>query len=124
MTRSNKILAIATTAPLLLALFGCSPHPASGTWTAAATTDSGFNRIDVNFDGKADLYEVGEDNAGRHCFWGRESKQAITLTCKPAFDTDIEERYRLIINEDGTATLMQDNTMAARFSRPPQQAPN
>lgn len=101
--------------PLLLVLAGCSPHPAAGVWAAAA--DNGFNRLEVTYEGRALLYTAGEDKAGRHCFWGGESAQAIALTCKPAFNTELEERYRLTLDADGTARLMQDDQVMAHLLR-------
>lgn len=104
-------------APLLLALAACSPHPATGTWATAAEPGRGFNRLDVTYEGRAHLFEVGEQEAGRRCFWGGESAQAIAMTCKPALDTAREERYHLALGADGIATLTRDGEVMARFSR-------
>lgn len=101
---------------LALFLAGCAPHPATGTWTAAEN-DSTFTRLEVTFEGRALLFQAGEQEAGRRCFWGGESAQAIALTCKPAADPESEERYHLTVGEDGAATLTRDGKIAARFVR-------
>jgi hypothetical protein len=118
MTQSTTRLALLSAAPLLLALAGCSPHPATGSWISPTQADSGFSRLEVTYEGQALLFEAGEKEAGRRCFWGGESAQAIALTCKPAFNPESEERYRLTIGEDGSASLTRDGKVAARFSRP------
>jgi hypothetical protein len=117
MNRIARRLAWSSAAPLVAMLTACSPHPAAGNWQAAENTDSGFTRLEVTYEGRANLYEAGEEEAGRHCFWGVENAQGIALTCKPAFDTAIEERYQLSVGENGTATLMRDGTVIARFTK-------
>ncbi len=115
MNRIARVLALSSAAPVFAALTACSPHPATGNWQSA--DDAEFVRLEVTYEGWANLYEAGEKEAGRHCFWGAESKQGIALACKPAFNTDIEEHYGLAIAEDGTATLMRDREVAARFTK-------
>lgn len=117
-----KTLALPCSALLLLSLTGCAPHPASGVWATPKEPDSGFDRLEVTYEGHAQLYTVGEKEAGRHCFWGGESKQSIVMTCKPASNLDTEERYHLIVNADGSATLTQDGKEVAKFTRQAQQA--
>ncbi|WP_303905906.1 hypothetical protein [Thiohalomonas denitrificans] len=119
MNRAGTTLSLLGAAMLLLALAGCSPHPATGTWAATSESGSKFGRLEVTYEGRANLFEFGEEEAGRHCFWSGESKQAISMSCKPAFDTDIEEHYRLNLEGDGTATLMGDGKAMAHFSREP-----
>lgn len=119
MKHSTKTLALLSSLPLFLSLAACSPHPATGVWAAAEPVPSGFNRLEVTYEGRANLFAVGEETAGRHCFWGGESKQAIRLTCRPA-EQEIDESYRFVINADGTATLMQDETALVRLARPAQ----
>ncbi|SCZ64088.1 hypothetical protein [Thiohalomonas denitrificans] len=118
MNRARTTLSLLGALTLLLALTGCSPHPAAGNWTATAE-DSQFSRLEVTYEGRANLFEFGEEKAGRHCFWSGESKQVISMSCKPAFDTDIEEHYRLNLEGDGTAILMRDDQAVAYFSPEP-----
>jgi len=107
-------LLITLAVALLPALLGCAPHPAAGTWSAAS---GDFSRLEITYEGRALLYAAGEETASRHCFWGGESALSIALTCKPAFDTSSEERYRLAILADGSAELTRDGTVQARLSR-------
>lgn len=104
---------------LLPALFlaGCSPHPATGTWSGAATASAQFHRLEVTYEGRALLYAAGEDTAGRHCFWGGESAQSIAMSCTPAFNPELEEHYRLVIGADGRASLMQGNSTLVQLER-------
>lgn len=117
MFSTNKTQLILRAAPLLLALTACSPHPATGTWATTTKLDSGFNRLDVTYEGRAHLFAVGEQEAGRRCFWGGESAQVIAMACKPAFDTAREERYHLTLGADGIATLTRNGEVMALFSR-------
>lgn len=116
MKRSVLARSLLPPGALLLWLTGCSPHPATGTWVTADNVDSGFNRLEVTYEGRANLFTAGEQEAGRHCFWGGESAQAISMVCKPASNTDIEERYRLVV-KDGAATLIRDGVLLSRFER-------
>lgn len=117
MNPPGNIIALMRATPLLLALAGCSPHPATGIWTAAPDTVRGFNRLEITYEGRALLFAVGESEAGRHCFWGGESAQSVAMSCKPAFDTSIEEHYRMTLRENGTATLLRDGEVVAQLSR-------
>ena len=105
-------------AALLLALAGCAPHPAAGTWIAAPGAGAGFQRLEVTYEGRADLFAAGEAQAGRHCFWSGDSARAIALACKAASSPDLEEHYRLVVDGNGTATLLRDGEETARFTRP------
>ncbi|WP_127478051.1 hypothetical protein [Sulfurivermis fontis] len=102
--------------PLLL-LAGCSPHPATGTWSGAAPESGRFQRLEVTYEGRALLYAAGEDKAGRHCFWSGESAQSIALSCTPAFNPELEEHYRLVIGADGRASLRQGDKVLAQWER-------
>jgi hypothetical protein len=117
MTTPRNTQLILCAAPLLLTLAACSPHPATGTWATTTRPDSGFDRLDVTYEGRAHLFAVGEQEAGRRCFWSGESAQAIAMTCKPDFDTAQEERYHLTLGADGIATLTRDSEVMALFSR-------
>ncbi|GAB4301181.1 MAG: hypothetical protein Kow0096_21800 [Thiohalomonadaceae bacterium] len=76
-----------------------------------------FHRLEVTYEGRALLYAVGEDQAGRHCFWGGESARSIALSCTPAFNPELEEHYRLVIGADGRASLMQGDSTLVQFER-------
>lgn len=101
----------------IVLLAGCAPHPATGHWVTTADTGTGFTRLEVTYEGRANLYAAGEKEAGRHCFWSGESARAVAITCKPAFNTEIEEHYHLNVQADGTAVLSQADKVLAHFSR-------
>ncbi len=115
MNRAGTILSLISATTLLLA--GCSPHPATGTWVAGAESDAEFNRLEVTFEGRANLFKPDEKQAGRHCFWSGETRQVISMSCKPASNPDIEEHYRLEVGEDGIAVLLRNGKETARLSR-------
>lgn len=111
--------ALRTLSPLpLLALFGCSPHPGTGEWQAEGDNPVGLTRLEVRYEGWADLYARGEDEAGRRCFWGGTGKQSISLTCSRADDPDAEEHYTLNVDAGGTATLSRHGQAIGRFVHP------
>jgi len=88
-----------------LLLAGCSPHPGSGIWIATSENEPGFKKIDVQFEGRADIYTATDEVAVRRCFWGSMSPTQLALDCVQAADTEIKENYRLNVSEDGTAEL-------------------
>lgn len=104
----------------LLLLTGCSPHPATGDWSAQAESAQQFARLSVQYEGRADLYSTGAKEAERHCFWGGVSGTSISLTCVPAMDTDAREHYRFTVTESGEGVLSRDGEIVTRFLRGPQ----
>lgn len=101
----------------LLLLAGCSPHPGSGVWTAASENKPGFTKIDVQFEGRADIYNATDEAAVRRCFWGGMSPRQLALDCTQASDTDNQEHYRLTVVADDTAELTRDQQLIGTFDR-------
>lgn len=105
-------------APLaLLTLSACSPHPSSGEWLPVADNPSGFSRIDVQFEGRADFYQEGQEEAVRRCFWGGASQTTARMTCVVAADTEREETYLLSVGKDGRAELSLNGNSLGFFVR-------
>lgn len=104
-------------APLLLVLNACSPHPSSGGWSATSA-DALFERMEVRFNGNADLYTKSSDEtAAWRCFWSAIDKQTAELKCVQASDGEIEKIYALTVDEGGqAATLEQGNQILGRYS--------
>lgn len=105
----------------LFLLAGCAPHPSSGQWAPAPNENnaSGFVKIDVQFEGRADFYQEGIEKAVRHCFWGGISKNEARMKCSQA-DSEVEETYILKVGEDGSAVLSLGGKPLGRFIRLPQ----
>lgn len=111
----QKLKTIFLCTSLLLA--GCSPHPGSGVWTAASENKPGFTKIDVQFEGRADIYNATDEAAVRRCFWGGMSPRQLALDCTQASDTDNQEHYRLTVVADDTAELTRDQQLIGTFDR-------
>jgi len=103
--------------PLLSALAGCAPHPATGLWVAAEGADSPFTRLDVDFQGWAELFRNTETKEVLRCFWAGANGESIRLTCRGAEDEEAEEHYRLVVTGEAGAELKQEERVVARFVR-------
>jgi hypothetical protein len=111
-----KALLLCTSLALLA---GCSPHPGSGIWIATSENEPGFKKIDVQFEGRADIYTATDEVAVRRCFWGSMSPKQLALDCVQAANTEIKENYRLIVSEDDTAELTLKQQLIGTFSKQP-----
>lgn len=83
-----------------------------------------FERIEVMFDGKADLFRKGAKQAAYRCFWGGDSAQSLRLTCTTGQDSGIEYHYVLKVVATDQANLEQNDQLLATYSRrqgPPMQ---
>jgi hypothetical protein len=101
----------------LLLLAGCSPHPGNGVWRATSENKPGFTKIDVQSEGRADIYNATDEAAVRRCFWGGMSPRQLALDCTQAPDTDNQEHYRLTVVADDTAELTRDQQLIGTFDR-------
>lgn len=124
-----KKIIITTLLPALLLLAACSPHPGTGAWGAAkgnqVERSSEFARIDVTYEGRANIYGWLADPASdsdataiRRCFWSGVDKKTIALNCVQAVNTEIEETYMLRVDaDDRGSVLLQDGRPVTRFLR-------
>jgi len=115
----NSILKTLSLLGALALLAGCSPHPGSGVWTATSENEPGFVKIDVQYEGRADIYNATEEAAVRRCFWGGMSPKQLALDCVQAADTDIKEHYRLSVTPDGAAELTRKQQLIGIFKKQP-----
>ncbi len=116
---NNSILKTLSLLGVLALLAGCSPHPGSGVWTANSENEPGFVKIDVQYEGRADIYNATDEAAVRHCFWGGMSPKQLALDCTRASDTDNPEHYRLTVTADDTAELTRKQQLIGIFSKQP-----
>ncbi|PLY12215.1 MAG: hypothetical protein C0631_17705 [Sedimenticola sp.] len=111
-----------TVLPLLaIILSACSPHPASGTWTAPGASNDGINKVVVMYEGRAELFSPASEEALWRCFWGGKSKQNIAMECVFAANTDIESRFTLDTQGGDKATLRKAGEFVAEFSKTAEQ---
>ena len=103
---------------LSVALFlgACAPHPGAGHWVPEGTNPEGFTGLSVQFDGKAEFYAQGREEAVVRCFWGGESAETISMDCVVAENTEIQRRYALNIQAD-RAELFSGAKMVGVFTR-------
>ncbi|MES9856009.1 MAG: hypothetical protein ABW166_05330 [Sedimenticola sp.] len=100
--------------PLLLA--GCGAHPGSGNWRSVAA-DGEFVRFEVGFDGRAQLYIKGREDAVRRCFWGGVGSDEIQMKCTVADNTDVEISYRFRVIDGGRGELILSNRTIGLFDK-------
>jgi hypothetical protein len=104
--------------PLLLG--ACSPHPGAGKWISSEGEPSTFYRLEVHYDGRAELYLPGQDVEALRCFWGGAGPDSILLDCTAAEAVEERVRYVLRVAGDGGAELLQEEKRIAGFSRAPE----
>ena len=91
----------------LAALTGCSAHPGAGTWIPVAGSDTEYSRIEVRFEGRAEFFLPGRDEAKLRCFWAGDSRNSIALQCTAASNPDEELYYRLRTMGPDSAELLR-----------------
>ena len=105
---------------LVLVLQGCSPHPGSGKWQAVADSQSRFSKLDVQFEGKAELTPTDAAGETQRCFWSGKTAETIRLQCTQGDDTGLEFNYELTIdanNGDPRATLSESDKQIGVYQK-------
>jgi len=98
-------------------LSACSPHPGAGSWQAEGSNSLNVSRINITFEGTADFYTDGIEEAVRRCFWSASAEQAMQLQCVYAEDSDKKVSYQFVITEKDHAQLLQDDKIIGQFLR-------
>lgn len=99
----------------LVTLTGCSPHPGTGNWRAEGNNLLNVSRINIVYEGTADFYVDGKEDAIRRCFWSATAKRTMQMQCVHADDTDKEVNYQFVITEKGHANLLLDDKVIGQF---------
>ena len=105
---------------LALGLQACSPHPGAGHWQAREDSTSRFDKILVEFDGKAQLIPGDPKAETQRCFWSGKNARAIQLQCTEGDDTGLEFVYLLSVDATGSepiATLSLDSKPIGAYRR-------
>jgi hypothetical protein len=102
-------------AALVLLLTGCGPHPGSGAWLADPEPVAGYQRLQVEFDGRAEFFRPGEEAAALRCFWAGDSATSIKMDCISAADDATKFIYSLRVLDDGQGELLLDDKVLGRF---------
>lgn len=110
-------LASFTSLAALFMLTACAPHPASGIWLPGQAQQAPFSHLEVKYEGRAILRAGNDPQEERHCFWAGQSAASIALTCTPAFNPKLEEKYLLEVELDDRARLLQDQRLLMYFVR-------
>ncbi|HHH39844.1 MAG TPA: hypothetical protein ENK50_09750 [Sedimenticola sp.] len=109
---------------LSLVLSGCGPHPGAGDWIAEGEPVAGYQRLEVNFDGRAEFFAPGSEQAALRCFWAGDSASSIRLDCISAADDSTETRYGFrVLDKGGAGELLLDGKVLGRFRAAPVAAP-
>ena len=116
----KKITRCSLIALLIISLFmlsACSPHPGAGNWQAKDNNSLNVSRINITFEGTADFYTDGIEEAVRRCFWSASAEQSMQLQCVYAEDSDKKVKYQFIVTDKDHAQLLQDDKIIAQFLR-------
>jgi hypothetical protein len=113
----KKARALSLIMALVFSLSACSPHPGSGAWVPVGENSSGFSRLVVHFEGRAELFKPGVEGDALRCFWGGESGNSIFLDCSLAENAEVKVRYGLEVDEDGRAALTHMGRQVATLVR-------
>ncbi len=115
----NALFALLTLT-LALVLQGCSPHPGSGKWQSVADTQSRFSKLDIQFEGRAELTLTDTAAEIQRCFWSGKTAETIRLQCTQGDDTGLEFNYELTIdanNGDPRATLSESDKQIGVYQK-------
>ena len=99
----------------LVTLTGCSPHPGAGNWKAEGSNPLNVSRINIIYEGTADFYVDGKEDAIRRCFWSAVGENTMQLQCVYADDTEKKVSYQFIVTEKGHADLLLDDKIIGQF---------
>lgn len=107
----------------LVTLTGCSPHPGAGNWKVEGSNPLNVSRINIIYEGTADFYVDGKEEAIRRCFWSAIGENTMQLQCVYADDTEKKVSYQFIVTEKGHADLLLDDKVIGQFlAQAPEQA--
>ncbi|NRA71522.1 MAG: hypothetical protein HRU24_10900 [Gammaproteobacteria bacterium] len=107
-----KVLMALVALPILVS---CTGHPAAGKWQLQSTETFEFNRLVINFDGRAELYKPDSDTAWFHCFWNARAADTIAMECASADETQDNELFDFKVSGKSSGQLLQANKLLARF---------
>ncbi len=96
---------------------GCSVHPGSGIWVPAEGSESPYSRVEVLFEGRAELFVTGRKEHLFRCFWGGTTADSIHMDCISADDETLKPVFTLQVSADGTAKLSEAGKNLGLFQR-------
>jgi len=98
-------------------LVGCSAHPGSGIWVPAEGNESPYSRIEVLFEGRAELFVSGRKEHLFRCFWSGTTADSIHMDCISADDETQKTVFILQVTADGAAKLTEAGKNLGLFQR-------
>ena len=104
----------------LLFLSACAPHPGAGGWVAT-TGDAAFERLEIRFNGRADLYARKDDSkAAWRCFWAAKDDQTAQMKCVDADNAGNEQVYLFRADKaEKQGSLIQGQQTLGRYNWQP-----
>lgn len=100
-----------------LSLAACSPHPGSGIWVPAEGSDAAYAKLEVLFEGQAELFVPGREEHLYRCFWGGAAKDAIRMECVSADNESDKPVFLFQVAPDGVGQLSMDGKPVGLFTR-------
>ena len=100
-----------------LLLSACSPHPGSGIWVPLDDSEAPYTRLEVLFEGRAELFAPGREGHLYRCFWGGTDADSIRLDCISADDEAVKPVFTFRVAADGTGELIASGESIGFFQR-------
>lgn len=100
-----------------LLLSGCSPHPGSGIWLPLDDREAPYSKLEVLFEGRAELFVTGRAEHQYRCFWGGTGANSIRMECVSADNDAIKLQFDFRVAADGTGELIESGQTIGFFRR-------
>ena len=101
----------------MLLLAACSPHPGSGIWLPLDDRDNPYTRLEVLFEGRAELFVSGREAHLYRCFWGGINSDSLRMDCVSADDEAVKPAFTFRVAADGTGELIEAGESRGFFRR-------
>ena len=100
-----------------LLLSACSPHPGSGIWVPLDDREAPYAKLEVLFEGRAELFVPDREEHLYRCFWGGAGANSIQMECVSADNETVKPSFTFRVAADGTGELIESGQTIAFFRR-------
>ena len=100
---------------VLLFITGCTPHPGTGLWLSPGANTDAITKVEVDFDRNVRIYSTASAEPALQCRWRIIDTQNLKLDCVYLINTELKEKYRLIVTGNDTAELYRANRFITKL---------